>query len=456
MKIAWLTPLSRTSGISRYSLAVARSLGALNDVEVDIWYPDTGDDFACPWARARALGRDGQPSLAAYDAVFYNLGNYYLNHAEIYECYLQQPGFVVLHDKVMQGFFFGYANEVLNDPLVYVRLMRYVYGAEAQRFAVDGLLQGQSTAFWEKAGAEYPLFEPCLFNATGVVTHSAETVALVDGRYPGLLPILELPLPHFIYDMDYSGKPLLTRAELELPADKVVLVAAGRFGAQKRLDITMRAIAGDPELRAKTVLIIAGGGQEEYLAYLRALAKELGIGEGVRFVVEPDDRTMHSLVKAADVAINLRYPSTESGSASLVEQLNFGSPTIVTRVGAYDEFPDELLVKIEMADEAESLRAALHRLVHDPDERARLSKAASTYAADNFSPDRYAESIVGFVESTEAQRATLAGVDAAAAEMCASEEGDWEARAERIAECMAADLAPDCDVEGEAESKPEL
>ena len=204
MKIAWLTPLCRTSGISRYSLAVVRSLSALHDVEVDVWYPDTGDDFECPWARARAFDRDGHPDLASYDAVFYNLGNYVFNHAEIYEYYLRVPGFVVLHDKVMQGFFFGFANEMRHDPLYYVRLMRYVYGPEAQRFAVDGLLKGQSSAFWEKAGESYPLFEPCLFNATGVVSHSAETIALVDGRYPGLLPSLELALPHFIYDMAYT------------------------------------------------------------------------------------------------------------------------------------------------------------------------------------------------------------------------------------------------------------
>ncbi len=404
MKIAWLTPLCRTSGISRYSLAVVRSLSALHDVEVDVWYPDTGDDFDCPWARARAFDRDGHPDLASYDAVFYNLGNYVFNHAEIYEHYLRVPGFVVLHDKVMQGFFFGFANEMRHDPLYYVRLMRYVYGPEAQRFAVDGLLKGQSSAFWEKAGENYPLFEPCLFNATGVVSHSAETIALVDGRYPGLLPSLELALPHFIYDMAYAGKPLLTREELGLPADKTVLVAPGRFGSQKRLHVTLTVIAADPELRENTLLVIAGGGQEDYVAHLRGLAKDLGIEQGVRFVVEPDDRKMHSLISAADIAINLRYPSIESGSASLVEQLYFGRPTVVTRVGVYDEFPDDLLVKVDMADEAGSLRAALLSLMNDPEERARLSAAATAYAAANFSPDRYAEAIVEFVERTGAER----------------------------------------------------
>ena len=440
MKIAWLTPLTRGSGISRYSLSVVRALSALHDVEVDVWYQASeaaGDDFECRWARARALGRDGQPDLASYGAVFYNLGNHIYNHAQIYECYLRQPGFVVLHDKVMQGFFFGYANELRGDPLLYVRLMRYVYGPEAQRFAVDGLLRGQSAAFWEEAGARYPLFEPCLFNALGVVTHSAETRALVDRRYPGLLPSLQLALPHFIYDMAYAGRPLLSRDELDLPADKVVLVAAGRLGTQKRLDVTMRVIAADPDLRAGTLLVIAGGGDEEYLAYLRGLARDLGLGESVRFVAEPDDRTMHSLISAADVAINLRYPSTESGSASLVEQLYFGCPTIVTRVGVYDEFPDELLVKVDMADEPASLRAGLRRFVLDPSERARLAAAAATYAAENFSPARYAEALVAFVEETAAARATLARVDAAAAHLCAEPGVEWEKHAGDVAAGLA-------------------
>jgi len=439
MKIAWLTPLVRTSGISRYSLAVVRSLTALPEIEVDVWHPGTGDDFECPWARARVIGRDGQPGLAAYDAVFYNLGNHYLSHAEIYECYLRHPGMVVLHDKVMQGFFFGYSNEVLKDPLHYVRLMRYVYGPDAQRFAVDGLLQGQSAAFWETAGASYPLFEPCLFNATGVVTHSAETLALASARYPGLLPSLRLALPHFVYDMAYAGHPLLTREELDLPADKVVLVAAGRFGTQKRLDVTMHAIAGNPDLSARTFLVIAGGGQEDYAAHLHGLARELGIAESVRFVIDPDDRTIHSLINAADIAVNLRYPSTESGSASLVEQLHFGCPTIVTRVGVYDEFPDDLLAKVDMADEATSLTMALRSLVLDAGRRERMGAAAARYAEENFSPDRYAESIVRFVETTSAERSRLARVDAAAQGIIA-EEPDADAWAPR-AEAAAARLA---------------
>ena len=165
--------------------------------------------------------------------------------------------------------------------------------------------------------------------------------------------------------------------------------------------------------------MIAGGGQEDYVAHLRGLAKDLGIEQGVRFVVEPDDRKMHSLISAADIAVNLRYPSIESGSASLVEQLYFGRPTIVTRVGVYDEFPDDLLVKVDMADEAGSLRAALLSLMNDPEERARLSAAATAYAAANFSPDRYAEAIVEFVEKTGAERESLARVDAAAVELCA-------------------------------------
>ena len=437
MKIAWLTPLCRTSGISRYSLSVVRAFGALDEVEVDVWYPDTGDDFDCPWALARALNRDGQPDLASYDAVFYHLGNYYVNHTEIYECYLRHPGFVVLHDKVMQGFFFGYANEIRNDPLYYVRLMRYIYGPEAQRFAVDGLLKGQSAAFWEQAGARFPLFEPCLFNALGVVTHSTETRTLVDGRYPGLLPSLQLALPHFIYDMGYAGQLLLTRDDLHLPADKTLLVASGRFGAQKRLDVTMRVISADDELSERTLLVIAGGGQADYLAYLRGLASELGMEQSVRFVVEPDDRTMHSLIAAADVAINLRYPSIESGSASLVEQLHFGRATVVTNVGVYAEFSDGLLVKVDMADEEGSLRAALRRLVLDDAERARFAAAGMAYAAENFSPDRYAEQIVQFVEQTVAERETLSCVDSAAAELCADVAGEWEQRAAEAASGLA-------------------
>ena len=74
----------------------------------------------------------------------------------------------------------------------------------------------------------------------------------------------------------------------------------------------------------------------------------------MRFFLDPDDETMQSLVALSDVAVNLRHPSTESASGSLIEQLYFRKPVIVSKVGVYDELPDDVVVKIGIDDEQPS------------------------------------------------------------------------------------------------------
>lgn len=412
MKVAWLTPLARRTGISRYSLSVVRALSSLGDVEVVVHHDLTDDDFACPWAETRPIGPGTVLDLALSDAVFFNLGNHHAYHAAIYDCYRKVPGVVVLHDKVMQDFFFNYAYHVRENPALYRCLMGYLYGAEATRYAIGGSPEG--TMFPEEVRATYPMFEPCLWNATGVVTHSAGSREIVEQRYRELLPVADLEMPHFIYDMEYAGQPLFSRTELELPAEKVLLVSSGYFAPHKRLDVLIRALASDPQLRARALLVIAGGGHADYRAHLRATIEELDLTEQVRIVLEPDDHVLHSLIASSDVAINLRYPSTESGSASLVEQLHFGKPVIVSDVGVYAEFPDEVVLKVDVTDELASLTAALRTLVLDPEARAERARAAAEYARRHFSAERYAESLLAFADRAKLEGSLLRRVDAAA------------------------------------------
>ena len=439
MRLAWLTPMSAGSGVSRFSVSVVRALSELRDVEVEVWHPGADAEMACPWAPVRPLADAGATGLDGYDAVIYNLGNHPGSHAEIYEQYLRRRGVVILHDKVMQDFFFSYLVDGLQSPERYVHLMRYVYGDEAERLALDILTRGQADPVWLEASARYPLFEPCLFNATGVVTHSREAHALVGTRYPGLLPTIELELPYFCYDFTHTDPPPLSRADLSIPEDRVLLVAVGRFGPQKRLDAVMRGLASDPDVKARAMLVVAGGGDDGYLTYLRELAGELGIEDSVRFTIDPDDETMQSLVALSDIAVNLRHPSTESASGSLIEQLYFRKPVIVSKVGVYDEMPDRVVVKIGIDDEQAELTAALRRLVLDADERARVVSAVMGYAATHFSARTYAEKLVAFAGDPSVADGLLARVDQRAGGLRGAPVAEMRVQAAAIASELASE-----------------
>jgi glycosyltransferase involved in cell wall biosynthesis len=442
MRLAWLTPLTFGSGVSRFSLSVVNALSSIG-VDVDVWHPPSENDLACPWAPTFSLEGVDAAVFDGYDNVIYNLGNHPGSHAAIYDLSRRRRGIVVLHDRVMQDFFFHYATQIRNDPAFYVCLMGHVYGPEAATLAADIVQQGQTVELWEAASTRYPLFEPCLFNAAGVVAHSRETRTLVDRRYPGLLPSVELEHPYYLYNVASEGEPPFSRADLDLPADRVLVVSSGRFGPQKRLDVVMKAISGDPELRTSALFVIAGGGNEDYLAYLRGLARELGAEGVVRFVVEPDDVTMQSLISLADVAVNLRHPSTESASGSLIEQLYFRKPVIVSKVGVYDELPDDVVVKVSLDDEEAQLGSALRSMVLDAASRARVTATATTYAASHFNGSEYARRIAAFAADPRTTGGLLGRVDAAAARLAGVPASDLRTRAADSAGALAAAEAGD-------------
>jgi glycosyltransferase involved in cell wall biosynthesis len=215
-------------------------------------------------------------------------------------------------------------------------------------------------------------------------------------------------------DIDASKREAMGREELALPQDKVLLLVAGRLGPTKRVEVVLRALASEPALRREAFLVIAGGGDADHLAYLRALAGELGIGKAVRFVPDPDDATMHSLIVNADVCVTLRNPSTESASAALTEQLHLGKAVVVTRTGLYDRLPDDVVLKTDPDDEVASVSAALLALVHDPGLREAYGLAASRWAGEHVSPHAYAADLVAFLRALPERGAMLARVDAAA------------------------------------------
>src|SRR6202035_1766368 len=112
MKIAWFTPFGPRSAIGNYSEAIVDKLAEKHTVTV---YAPCGGDGREPRATRHPLGRlpedaDEQllAGLARFDALVYNMGDYFPYHHSIYEVLLRRPGVVVLHDLVMRDFFFGY------------------------------------------------------------------------------------------------------------------------------------------------------------------------------------------------------------------------------------------------------------------------------------------------------------------------------------------------------------
>lgn len=394
MKIAWVTPLSRKSGISKYSLAVVPQLASLADV--DVWAPPTGDDYEVPRVAMRPLKADRgtMQRLSTYDAVVFNAGNNPSFHAEIQALSEKVGGIVVVHDKRMHGFFFELWSVLGRDPGRYAAMMRYYYGVEGERFATQVLSSRANV----DSDSRFPLIGPAICNAQAIIVHSAEAVSLVS-RYDGLVPVVALGLP---FDLScVRDSSTLPGRERLAPGvgERVLAVSNGGVFEQKRLESIIRALAARPALHDCVHLAIVGGGRAEYVRRLQALAEELGIAELVTITGYVDDATMYGWLAAADFALNLRYPSMESGSLTLIEQMLSGLPVIVSDTSYYSELPGDVAIKVPVdSGEVDAIGNALETLVADSGRRHEMGRAAAAFALRAHDPRAYAREVLTLAE----------------------------------------------------------
>ncbi|MEP3723162.1 MAG: glycosyltransferase, partial [Parasphingorhabdus sp.] len=118
-------------------------------------------------------------------------------------------------------------------------------------------------------------------------------------------------------------------AKQKLNIDGPLLITAGALIARKNQDLVIRALASIPDAQ----LMLAGKGEEEQ--NYRALAKQLGIADRVRFLGSvPHDELPH-LTAAADISILVS--KSEGLANAWVEALACGTPVIISEAGGARE-----------------------------------------------------------------------------------------------------------------------
>jgi glycosyltransferase involved in cell wall biosynthesis len=194
-------------------------------------------------------------------------------------------------------------------------------------------------------------------------------VALGWGVDPARISVLPNPAP------DVRSLPSREDLRNELGVDGAALVFAGRLGPQKALGVALEAIATLPAV----TLVIAGDGPER--AALEQRARDLGLGERVRFRGSVSRDEVLRLFRAADASV---LSSTwENFPHTVVEALAVGCPVIATAVGGVPEVVRDgengLLVP---PNDVAALAGAIERFFGDAELRRRLAEAASDSVSD--------------------------------------------------------------------------
>jgi glycosyltransferase involved in cell wall biosynthesis len=444
MRLAYFSPLPpQRSGIADYSAELLPHLAQYLDIEL---FVDEGvkvdPDLA---ARFPVRGDRAFPALwesGRYDAVLYHIGNNHEYHTRAWRMLQRYPGITVLHEPMLHHLVRG-MTVARGDLDGFVEEMRYAYGRTGEALARRSLGTGIPLDPWS-----YPLFERVVDSSLALIVHNDTTRDRVLASRPDAWIV---KVPHHLSlgeESDLSragvssplggggleqgggqeggvsndrnlpvskgvptgGAPLLTSPLSQPPPSQgggtntgLRFASFGFITPAKRLDVALRAFARLRREIAPGAVYYLVGEVSPYYDLAGLLTPE--ISDGVVLVGRTELPEFLEHMAAADVAINLRYPSAGETSGTLIRLLGMGKAVIVSNTGAFAEIPDDCCAKIDLdATEEELLFAVLQALATDPDLRRRMGENARRHIATHHTLEGSARAYADLIHKVVAAR----------------------------------------------------
>lgn len=383
MNISWISPLDpQSSEIARYSEQIMPYLEQFAGV---VTIEDAAGGFAGAWR-----GQPEQPvppEQGVAPLPVYHIGNNPL-HLPIYQRSLEEPGLVVLHDLSLVDL----ARHLSHDqeqPGLWKEMMCRQYGDEVRSLVNRS---EKSVADYNEMVAHYPLFQPFLAGALGVVVHSGYARDALRAQLAPGIPVLQLnlpsPPPAEIQVRDYSQGPLR-------------FVFCGHVGPNRRLIEFLEAWSHLPEPGLVSLDLFGNISSSRQLSQY---AEHYGVAQYIRFNGYVGDAELDEALQSADFAINLRWPTMGEASASQLRYWSAALPTLVSDVGWYGELPDDTVCKISIDNEAGDLLALLEDALQAREKYRQLGRRGwERLHSEHAAPD-YARDLVAFAADLAGQR----------------------------------------------------
>lgn len=316
------------------------------------------------------------------DGIFYHVGNFYDFHRGGLEWLPRAPGIVIIHDYYLGHLFLGWADDGHHTEARDVATT--FSGLSFDEFVTHS----RTAAFVERTRTVAPMTEWIAAMGSAAIVHSSWDIDRVLAWCAG--PVQTVPLA-------YEPRHLPRRQGSRSIATLRVLTI-GHVNRNKLADRVLAAIASEPELSRRLEYRLAGPVDGEYRRELEVAASDAGVVLTLLGRVSNEDLARE--LAEADIVCCLRMPPLESASASAIEALTSGTPTIVIDVGFYSEFPSDVVVKVDPGDIEAGLADALIDLARSATVRSELGARGSEYARSTFSSVRYAKAMVEIAEAT--------------------------------------------------------
>lgn len=369
-------PPSR-SGIADYSAALVTELGKLVELEV--------------FETAKKVF-----DASKFDHTIYHLGNN-PHHDFVYDAALKHPGVVVMHE----------AN--LHHLIAHVTIVRGDWDAYVAEAALNGGDAAKARAELSRTLTVGPDYEGCtmtrrvLDGARGVIVHSQYMARELQnaGGYRGPVSII----PHGAWVPQVDGAAY--RERLGVAAGVPLVGAFGHLKPYKRIAESLRAFRRVVKEVPGARMILVGEPHPELP--LESLIASLGLDAHVRVIGFAEIDDFVGYLAACDIVLNLRFPTVGESSGSLLRAFGLGKAVLVSDIGSFAEFPDDVCLKVPVGENEEEVLFEYLRLLTT---RLDLAKAmgarAQAYVEQECNWTKVAVQYAGFLRTFEAGAPAIA------------------------------------------------
>ncbi|HYD83040.1 MAG TPA: glycosyltransferase, partial [Opitutus sp.] len=337
-----------------------------------------------------------------YDIALYQVGNNGY-HAFVYERAIETPGVVVMHESNLHHLIAEMTIK-RNDWDGYLREVEFDGGPEALEYArrVRAL----------DVGPDYegvPMLRRILSRSRGVIVHSRFVEQDVRrAGYEG--PIAVIPHGAWIPEADR----LAFRHRLAVDENTPLIGVFGFLKPYKRIAESLRAFKRLLRLEPRAKMVLVGEPHPEFP--LNRIIASLGLGANVRVLGFTPIEDFVGYIAACDIVLNLRYPTVGESSGTLLRSLGLGKAVIVSDIGSFKEYPDEICLKVPVdSTEEDTLFEYLNLLVSRPAVREAMGNRARDWVDRECNWDSVADRYVAFLEAVVQGREWNQSTTAAAA-----------------------------------------
>lgn len=409
MRLAYFSPLTpQRSGIADYSEELLPLLAEQAEITlfVDGFQPMNRELTSRFEVLDYRRKRSHLTRLAEFDVALYHMGNDHRYHTGMLEAMQTRPGVIVFHDFALQDFFLGLARD-RSDLRLYLNEVERCYGGKARDEAAEFLSRGATPAIANKP-LEFPLNCRIAKSAEGIIVHSAWQAERFAKLAPGV-PCARIN--HHITREAAAAAPRTDRSA----GGPVRLASFGLITPDKGIERSLRVLA---KLKSVYDFRYTLVGSDSNFPELSQMIARYGLTDRVSVTGHVSLEEFQQWIARTDIAICLRERSVGATSGSLCRIMAAGVTAIVSDIGAFSEFPNDAVVKVEHGNATDALlEAYLRRLIEDEALCAQIGRNARLHVLAEHRIEDSAEKYLTFLREVISSRTRRAFVNDLTSEM---------------------------------------